>query len=177
VTSLAQVLLELTSPGVPDLYQGTELWDLSLVDPDNRRPVDFEHRRRALAALEGMSPEAVMERAEEGLPKLWLIRNALWLRRRRPRAFGPDGDYRPLWAGGSRAEHVVAFERGGEVVTVVPRLVLKLGGEWADTALALPPGAWRNVLTDERVEGGEARLADLLRRFPVALLAREETSP
>ncbi|MGH9152851.1 MAG: malto-oligosyltrehalose synthase, partial [Acidimicrobiales bacterium] len=87
VNSLAQVLVKLTAPGVPDTYQGSELWDLSLVDPDNRRPVDYGVRRRLLGQLAGLGPEAVLARADEGLPKLTVVREALQLRRRRPGAF------------------------------------------------------------------------------------------
>ena len=112
VNALAQTLLKLTAPGVPDLYQGTEVWDLSLVDPDNRRPVDYDLRRRLLREFEGATPEQVWARVDEGLPKLWLIRQALALRRRQPELFGPQGDYQPLLAKGERAAHVVAFARG-----------------------------------------------------------------
>jgi (1->4)-alpha-D-glucan 1-alpha-D-glucosylmutase len=176
VSSLAQVLLKMTCPGVPDLYQGTELWDLSLVDPDNRRPVDFALRRRLLAELEGLSAEAVMARADEGLPKLWLVTRALALRRARPAAFGPHGDYVPLPATGHAAGHVVAFVRGGEVVTAVPRLVLRARGEWGDTRLALPDGTWRHELTGEDFPGGPTLPARLFARFPVALLTRSASS-
>jgi (1->4)-alpha-D-glucan 1-alpha-D-glucosylmutase len=173
LTSLAQTLVKITAPGVPDFYQGTELWDLSLVDPDNRRPVDYGLRRRLLAEAEALSPEQALQRMDEGLPKLWLIRRALCARRSRPQAFG-EGEaarYRPLTATGRRADHVLAFQRGQEVVAVVPRLVLALGGEWADTSLELPAGRWRNALTGEDV-AGRVRLPQLLARFPVALLVR-----
>jgi (1->4)-alpha-D-glucan 1-alpha-D-glucosylmutase len=175
--ALAQVLLKLTAPGVPDLYRGTELFDLSLVDPDNRRPVDFALRRRLLAALEDASPEAVMARADEGLPKLWLIRQALRLRGRRRGCFSAGGSYTPLAAQGARRTHVVAYLRGEDVLAVVPRLVLGLAGDWADTELALPPGRWRNVLTGDAVGGATVAVEALLRRFPVALLEREERAP
>jgi (1->4)-alpha-D-glucan 1-alpha-D-glucosylmutase len=171
ITSLAQTLVKITAPGVPDFYQGTELWDLSLVDPDNRRPVDYERRRRLLSEAEGLSAEDALARMDEGLPKLWLIRHALCARRSHARAFG-EGEparYRGLSATGSRANHVAAFERGGEVVTVVPRLVLTLAGEWEDTRLTLPPGRWRNDLTGQPFEGDVA-LGELLARFPLALL-------
>jgi (1->4)-alpha-D-glucan 1-alpha-D-glucosylmutase len=148
------------------------VWDLSLVDPDNRRPVDFALRHRLLADLEGLSVGAVMARADEGLPKLWLITRALAVRRARPVPFGPDGAYTPLAAEGPAADHVVAFVRGGEVVTVVPRFVLKRRGEWGDTRLVLPEGAWRNELTGEEVTGGPAQVGRLLASFPVALLVR-----
>jgi (1->4)-alpha-D-glucan 1-alpha-D-glucosylmutase len=174
VNSLAQTLLKLTVPGVPDIYQGTELWDLSLVDPDNRRPVDYTLRRRLLAALERATLDEIMARSDEGLPKLWVIRQALRLRRLRPALFGPDGAYRPLTAIGGRSGHVVAFIRrdGGDgTITVVPRLVMRLEDNWMNTTLELPPGHWRNELTGGVVQG-VTRIADLLARFPVALLAR-----
>jgi (1->4)-alpha-D-glucan 1-alpha-D-glucosylmutase len=174
ITSLAQVLVKLTAPGVPDTYQGTELWDLSLVDPDNRRPVDYELRRRLLGELPGLHAGAIWARAEVGLPKLHVVREALHLRRRRPEAFGPDGGYEPLFAAGARAGHVVAFSRGGRSATVVPRLVLGLAGRWEGTSVSLPGGEWRNVLTGEEVAGGTVALGSLLAAFPVALLERQD---
>jgi (1->4)-alpha-D-glucan 1-alpha-D-glucosylmutase len=174
INSLAQALIKLTAPGVPDLYQGTELWALSLVDPDNRRPVDYDERRRLLRKLDGEpGPETILSCMDEGLPKLWVIRQALHLRRRQPEVF--VGDYLPLAPRGERAAHAFAFIRGGGAVSaavVVPRLVMKLAGDWKDTSLELPPGGWRNEMTGEEVAGGEVRLADLLRRFPVALLSQ-----
>ena len=175
VNSLAQALLRLTAPGVADTYQGTELWDLSLVDPDNRRPVDYGERRRLLAELaDGLPLSEVMGRSEEGLPKLAVTTRALQLRRRRPEAFGVKGAYRPLRATGPGADHVVAFARREEVVTVVPRLVLGVdqSGGWADTSVTLPGGSWEDVVSGGRFEGGPVGVADLLRRFPVALLER-----
>jgi (1->4)-alpha-D-glucan 1-alpha-D-glucosylmutase len=173
VNSLAQTLLKCTAPGVPDFYQGTELWELSLVDPDNRRPVDYGLRRQRLDALEGATPEEIWARIDEGLPKLWVIRQALALRHRQPELFGPQGGYQPLVAQGARAAHVVAFTRGGGAVTIVPRLVLGLHGDWADTVIELPTGRWRNQLTGDEVRGGVVRLAELLARFPVSLLVRK----
>ncbi len=183
ISSLAQTVIRLTAPGVPDTYQGSELWDLSLVDPDNRRPVDYDLRRRLLAELKaGLSPEEILARMDEGLPKLWVLHRALELRRRLPGAFGGGeaGRYEPLSVRGERAGHAVAFARGAvggdTVVTVAPRLVIGLGGklqgDWSDTTVDLPPGIWHNELTGERIEAGEIRLHDLLSRFPVALLSR-----
>jgi (1->4)-alpha-D-glucan 1-alpha-D-glucosylmutase len=163
----------LTAPGVPDIHQGTELWDLSLVDPDNRRPVDYASRRRLLTELDRLSIDQIVARGDEGLPKLWLIRQALATRRDHPEWFGAEGSYEPLLATGSRREHVVAFQRSGNVIGIAPRLVLKLQGDWKDTAVSFPPGDWRNVLTGERMKGGKQPLANLLRGFPVALLVRE----
>jgi (1->4)-alpha-D-glucan 1-alpha-D-glucosylmutase len=178
LTSLAMTLVKLTAPGVPDVYQGEELWDLSLVDPDNRRAVDHDRRRALLADLRAApGAEEVMGRLEEGLPKLHLVQRALALRAERPSSFGPDGTYEPLWATGRRSSHVFAFARGSDVVVVTPRLVRGLGRafgdwEWETTELALPPGRWTDVLAGTGFDGGPTALGDLLERFPVALLAR-----
>jgi (1->4)-alpha-D-glucan 1-alpha-D-glucosylmutase len=173
VNSLAQTLLKLTAPGIPDIYQGTELWDLSLVDPDNRRPVDYALRQRLLAALDRATPAEIMARIDEGLPKLWVIRQSLQLRRRRPALFGSEGAYRPLAATGDRSGHVVAFTRGEGILTVVPRLMMRLEESWLDTTLELPPGRWRNEFTGDFAQG-LVRIADLQAPFPVALLSRVE---
>jgi len=177
--SLAQTLLKLTAPGIPDVYQGTELWDLSLVDPDNRRPVDYARRRRLLRWTDtDPSPEDVLSRSETGAPKLWVTRQALHLRRRRPEAFGPESGYHALPAQGHHGHRVVAFARsaprGVTAVTAVPRLALGAGGRWSDTTLHLPEGEWTNLLTHERGWRGAVALGDLWARFPVALLAAEE---
>jgi (1->4)-alpha-D-glucan 1-alpha-D-glucosylmutase len=172
VNSLAQVLLKHTVPGVPDLYQGSELWDLSLVDPDNRRPVDYAERRRLLESLAGMSAAQVLEGMEDGLPKLWVTHQALRLRNERPEWFGAEAGYVPLAVTGPQSERVIAFVRGGHVVTAVPRWP-RSGGEWGETTAALPDGRWRNRLTGAVVQGGEVRVAELLAAFPVALLVRE----
>jgi (1->4)-alpha-D-glucan 1-alpha-D-glucosylmutase len=173
INSLAQTLIKLTAPGIPDFYQGTELWDLSLVDPDNRRPVDYQLRRRLLAEIKCMSPEQIWARAEAGLPKLWLIRQTLKARHER-NLFQPQDSYRALTPPGAKSVHVVAFARNQRAVTVVPRLSLKLAGDWGDTAIEIPNGRWRNHLTGETSAGGVAPVAKLLKRFPVALLLREE---
>ncbi|MGH9475699.1 MAG: malto-oligosyltrehalose synthase [Terriglobales bacterium] len=172
VNSLAQVLLKMTAPGVPDIYNGAELWDMGLVDPDNRRPVDFARRARLLAELDaGLAPELIWARQDEGLPKLWLIRQALRLRRQRPEAFGAQSSYVPLAAEGPQAGHVLAFLRGGAIVAVTPRLTLGLPDLQAE--LELPRGGWRNWLTGEMAAAGRCQAGQLLARFPVALLARE----
>jgi (1->4)-alpha-D-glucan 1-alpha-D-glucosylmutase len=163
INSLAQVALKLTVPGVPDIYQGNEIWDFSLVDPDNRRPVDYGERRRLLEELRlGLTAEAIVARAGEGLPKLHVVHQALLARQR----LGPLGEYTPLDAG----PHVVGFARGAGLVTVVPRLVLR--GPWREESVELPEGRWRNVLTDDLLDGGTTPVRALLARFPVALLER-----
>ena len=184
VNSLAQLLLKLTSPGVPDIYQGTDLWDLSLVDPDNRRPVDVELRRRLLTDLTGPNPpdpEALAARLDDpdepGSPKLAVTRAALAVRARLPLAFGAAATYTPIAATGAAVDHVVAFARSERVLTVVPRLTARLGGTWGETTLGLPAGRWRDELTGSVHTGGHGggSMATILGRFPVALLVREET--
>jgi (1->4)-alpha-D-glucan 1-alpha-D-glucosylmutase len=174
VNGLAQTLIKYTAPGIPDTYQGSELWDLRLVDPDNRTPVDYELRQAMLEELKtGLSPEEIMLRADSGLPKLWVVYSALALRGRRPEWFGADAPYTPLPATPSRSEHLVAFLRGTHVATVVPRWPMKVGNSWGGTSLDLPGGQWRNVLTGDVVNGGRLRVQGLLQRFPVALLTKE----
>ena len=157
-------------PGVPDLYQGSELWDLSLVDPDNRRPVDFGRRRELLARIDGGWLPGV---DESGAAKLLVVTRALRLRRDQPALFG---GYRALAAEGPAAGHAVAFARGGgRLVAVATRLPVGLQrrGGWRGTVLPLPGGGgWTDVLTGQPVKAEAPRLADLLSRYPVALLVR-----
>ena len=166
VNTLGAKLVQLTMPGVADVYQGCELTGLSLVDPDNRRPVDYQRRRRLLAALEAAPDQAVGLDAE----KLLVTSRALWLRRDHPDWFA--GSYTPLASEGPAAEHAFAFLRGGHAVTVVTRLPagLRRRGGWADTALPLPELHWRDVLTGVRHAGLRPPLSELTRRLPVALL-------
>ncbi|MEY2567988.1 MAG: (1-_4)-alpha-D-glucan 1-alpha-D-glucosylmutase [Actinomycetota bacterium] len=179
LTALSQQLLKLTSPGVPDVYQGTELWDLSLVDPDNRRPVDFDLRRQELTRLldtEVRMPHLSVQKSEgvgDIHPKLLVTHRALRLRKERPDLLGPGASYEPLHATGASAEHAVAFVRGGGCAVVVPRLVLGLAARrWRDTTLELPEGDWRDALTGAEVRGGLVAVGELLAEFPVALLVR-----
>ncbi len=167
VNALAQGLVKLCAPGVPDIYQGAELWVYTLVDPDNRAPVDYGLRRRLLAELDRCTPEEIWARAPEGLPKMHVLRQALALRRRHPEWFGPGSDYRPLYP--SQGDSMLAFRRGG-AICVVPRLNLRAGNR-KEMQLRLPPGRWRNVFTGD-VLRGEISVSDLLSRFPVALLEK-----
>ncbi len=202
--ALAAKLVAITAPGVCDVYQGSELWEQSLVDPDNRRPVDYDLRADLLAGLTAPPPRPTSPE-DPGHAKLWLTRQALRLRRDRPDLFS---SYTPVSAAGEAADHVLAFDRGG-AITVATRLPVGLAdrGGWGDTTLTLPAGRWRDVLGggsgfgsgfpgDEpesplhtpRVMGEEAdsspnlgnqqqqqiRLADLLVNLPVALLVRED---
>jgi len=174
VNSAALTLLKLTAPGVPDIYQGADLWNLSLVDPDNRRPVDYGVRRTLLRELDALSVEQILARSEEGLPKLWIIRQALRVRKARPECFGPEGAYRPLWASGPKAGGVVAFQRGDDIISIVPRLLMS-AGNWEEVSLELPPGVWKNVLGGESLEEQKVEIAGVFSRFPVALLVKEKT--
>ena len=114
-----------------------------------------------------------MRRADEGLPKLWTIHQALCLRRERPESFGAQAAYTPLKVEGANAGHVIAYLRGESVATIVPRLVTVLGGEWGETAVELPLGRWTNRLTGAAVAGGKVGMKEALRDFPVALLVRD----
>jgi (1->4)-alpha-D-glucan 1-alpha-D-glucosylmutase len=172
INSLSQTLLKLTSPGIPDIYQGTELWDFSLVDPDNRRPVDFAERQRLLAGMDKLGAEAVWARRAEGLPRLWLIQKTLSCRREYGHCFDASAGYEPLRAEGPKASHAISYRRGDGVIVIAPRMVLALRRDWTDTHLALPAGPWRNEFTGELFPGGQTRLSALLRSFPVALLCR-----
>jgi (1->4)-alpha-D-glucan 1-alpha-D-glucosylmutase len=171
INSLAQTLIKMVAPGLPDFYQGTELWDLSLVDPDNRRPVDFALRAELLRRARDMSAAQVLEDWDSGLPKLWMTMKILALRRERSELFGAASKYQPLVAQGSHLGKLLAFRRGENLIAVVPRLTLSLAAEWADTRLPLPGGEWRNCFTDEVVQR-EIEPASLFAAFPVALLTR-----
>ncbi|GAB3811361.1 malto-oligosyltrehalose synthase [Tessaracoccus terricola] len=181
---LGQALLQLTMPGVPDVYQGCELVDLSLVDPDNRRAVDYALRRDLLAALKA-DPAAPSTADRVGRPapvsrsldteKLLVTTRALRLRAEHPDAFrGAGAEYRPV---ATTSGHAVAFARaeaGAErvtAITVATRLPSQLGEQgWAEHAIILPEGRFRDVLSGREVEGGQALLADVLTDLPVALL-------
>jgi len=177
VNSLAQTLWKYTVPGVPDMYQGAELWDLSLVDPDNRRPVDYDLRRKMLAELKSADVSEVAARMADakdaGLPKIFVVRHCLALRREHPEWFGTEAAYTPLSAQGPKAQCLVAFTRGDRVLTLTPRLPHTVNGDWGGTTVQVPDGSWRNRLTGEIVVGGSVAVNDLLKRFPVALLVRE----
>ncbi len=165
VTSLAQTTLLLTAPGVPDVYQGTELWAAMLVDPDNRRLVDFEARRTALERVRHLEAGDVPEEAT----KLWLVARLLDARKQTPDAFAA-AQHAPLPVTGAKAGHLVAFSRG-RLLVLVPRLVAGLGEGWGDTEVELPAGPWTDLLGGRAEAGGRtARVAELLDRFPIAVM-------
>lgn len=163
--SLAAKLIQLTAPGIPDIYQGSELWETSLVDPDNRRPVDFDLRRMYLELIDAGQLSPI---DESGAVKLLVTARALRLRRDHPELFTR---YAPVNAVGAAASHVVAFDRG-DAVTVATRLPLGLvtEGGWRDTVILLAGRQVTDVLTGRKFAGGELPLVELLDRYPVALL-------
>ncbi|MBK1660291.1 malto-oligosyltrehalose synthase [Paracraurococcus ruber] len=186
VNGLSQALLRCTAPGVPDLYQGTEFWDLSLVDPDNRRPVDWEARQAALA--QAQPPAELLADWQDGRVKQAVIARALALRTRHPALFA-EGDYHPVTVEGPRAQHVLAFLRTRKdaaalvVATRLPGTVLGEspmpllpGAEWSGTDLRLPPSwearHWRDALTGEgqHAPGDRLPVGQVLARLPVAVL-------
>lgn len=190
--SLSQALLKITSPGLPDFYQGTELWDLNLVDPDNRRLVDFGVRMEFLWEImerektdAGTFLNEMMSYMGDGRIKLFLIYKALKARNELSDIF-LKGGYLPLGVEGKYRRHIISYARNlenGWTITVAPRLLTSLIGEeehplgkevWEDTHIILPaasPSVWQNAITSERVEGGNILpVGEVLKSFPVALL-------
>jgi (1->4)-alpha-D-glucan 1-alpha-D-glucosylmutase len=184
VNSLAQTVLKLTCPGVPDIYQGTELWDFSLVDPDNRRPVDFAMRQQRLDAIENAKPAELLEHWRDGRIKLWVIHRLLSLRRQHQALFA-KGSYAGISVQGMFAEKLVAFERrsgNSAMLVVVPRHTAALGfpplgAVWKDTQLPSAPATstvWRDVFTGRQHEGAPLQAGDLLATLPFTVLLSEE---
>ncbi|WP_091230263.1 malto-oligosyltrehalose synthase [Microbacterium sp. 3J1] len=170
--SLSAKLLQLTAPGVPDVYQGTELWDHSLVDPDNRRPVDFAERARMLRRLDADVARGSLPPVDDsGLAKMLVTSRALRLRRDNPELFDR---YRPGVAAGEASAHAIVMDRGG-VTAVATRLPVALAarGGWGDTVIMRRELSATDVLTGRRIAAGPVRLAELLETYPVALLVED----
>jgi (1->4)-alpha-D-glucan 1-alpha-D-glucosylmutase len=201
LTSLAQLTVKVTSPGVPDFYQGTELWDFSMVDPDNRRPVDFAGRARLLDDLRRRCEvdrpallRDLLETLADGRMKLFMT-SALLACRRRERELFAHGQYLPLTVRGPRSDHVVAFARRWQdriAVTVTARFFARLGGDpsrapcgepWEDTLLELPFGGVRGELSDvlsgasRGHDGASMRIADVFGSMPFSVLVGEMPAP
>lgn len=199
LNSLSQLLLKVTSPGVPDFYQGTELWDLSLVDPDNRRPVDYARRRSLLEEIRKGEAEdldglvsGLLENIEDPGVKLFLTRRLLRARAGQQKLF-QEGSYLGLGTDGAHRESIVAFARehqGRRAITVAPRFLTRvvkagevpLGEAWGDTSLEVPDGwqgGWKDAVTGLTVivdHNGKLPLAEILKTFPAALLLSEDAS-
>ncbi len=185
INGLSQQVLKLTSPGVPDIYQGTEFWDDSLVDPDNRRPVDFDARTEALAGQESVPLGDLVERRTDGRIKLAVTSRLLAIRREHKALFA-EGDYVPVHAEGRAAEHLVAFLRkhgGMELLVVVPHLVMKLAGSgdvldpqiWDGTTIPdAGDGVWRDLLGDREIAAGDLAVGELFETLPLSVLIRGE---
>lgn len=180
VNSLAQTILKLTTPGVPDCYQGSELWDLSLVDPDNRRPVDYELRERRLESLAHASPRELLENWRDGRLKMFTTHRLLKLRRAHPEVFA-SGAYIPVIGQGAFGDKVIAFERRGETTSVmvaVPRQTVELGfpplgAAWQDTRLpCAAEGSWQDVFTQRSHAADTLAMADLFAVLPFAVLIK-----
>ena len=184
--SLSQTLLKITVPGVPDFYQGTELWDYSLVDPDNRRPVDYSERRRLLESLQSsnIKAEELMRNPRDGRIKLFVTTRALGIRRSYPELFA-RGEYVPAQVRGDRKRNVIAFGRrlgGDAVIVIATRFGLKLGAaEWGNTTIAVDTGfagCYRDVFTGKDFCNQPARnvcevpIAEVCDNLPVVLLER-----
>ncbi|MBJ8343176.1 malto-oligosyltrehalose synthase [Antrihabitans sp. YC2-6] len=169
--SLGQKLLQLCGPGIPDIYQGTELWEDTLVDPDNRRLVDFDIRREMLASL-----SQAHEVDETGVAKMWVVAHSLWLRRERPDCF-VGGTYTPIYAAGTAADRIIGFARGreggaSEVIALAIRHTAAVAENgWGDTVLTLPDGVWTDRLANTTYSGQVAP-DQLFAHLPVALLVR-----
>jgi (1->4)-alpha-D-glucan 1-alpha-D-glucosylmutase len=187
IASLSQLVLKLTVPGVPDFYQGGELWDYSLVDPDNRRPVDWGVRRGLLEEVAAASTQDLAEHWQDGREKLFVTRRLLEWRRSHPDLFA-EADYQPLEVEGERSGHLCAFARNlgsTSLVVAAPRLVWGLyrGGttaDWGAAELVLPEsGAWQDVFTGRRLAGQKrVPVSDLLVDFPVSvLIGRVDAAP
>ena len=162
---LGQKLLQLTLPGIPDTYQGCEVVSLTLVDPDNRRPVDFADLK--------LRVEEIVENCPRGLDdeKMYVTVRTLALRKELRGFFGDAGHYVPMQ---STTRHVVGFTRGDEVAVLVTRAPRRLeaAGGWGHQTVILPDGLWRDELTDTLYEGGTVRCSDVFETMPVALLRR-----
>lgn len=182
--SLAQLVLKTTTPGVPDFYQGCEVWNLTLVDPDNRHVVDWAPHERIAARAVQQSWRELLRNWPDGAVKLRLTTELLRFRREHPAVF-QQGDYVPIQPGGRYADRVIVFSRRcgqAAIVVVVPRLVAALGAPplglvWEDTWIGLPASraAWRNVFTDVTYEAGAPlSLPDLLGELPVAVLFSDQ---
>jgi (1->4)-alpha-D-glucan 1-alpha-D-glucosylmutase len=190
INSLTQTLLKLTSPGVPDIYQGNEIWDYSLVDPDNRRPVDYKRRREMLESLGRANPEEILENWPDGRIKMFLTQRALQFRRENADLF-QHGEYLPLSASGAFAECCVSFARKLDdrwIVVVAPRLSSRIGfppigDRWKDTIVELPESFsianLRELFTNRAVSLNEHRLslADGLSILPFAVMTNIKDAP
>lgn len=168
--SLAQTVLKLTAPGLPDIYRGTEVFSYSLVDPDNRRPVDFAALGQQIAAVQSRPFEPGWLDAEPDLAKLWLVQKTLAVRREQAAAFSQAGSYAPIMATGPEQDRVIAYLRGENVCVVATRWFRR--GLAVDAVIELPEGEWQNQYSGD-VFSGRPTVAAVLGGLPAALLVRQ----
>jgi len=172
--SLSRTFLKLLSHGVPDTYQGTEIWDNSLADPDNRRAVDFEARNKILNEVKEMNLGQIKENIGNGHLKLWLNWRILNLKKEKPELFDSRAKYNPIYASGGKSDLIISFVRGKGMIALTSRTGSEIANTWGETKISLPKGQWRNFLSDDdstRYQK-EALVADLLADLPLALLVR-----
>jgi (1->4)-alpha-D-glucan 1-alpha-D-glucosylmutase len=172
--SLAQTLLLMTAPGVPDIYQGTELWNLSLVDPDNRRPVDYKKREKLLDEAEKASWEKALEEIEPGFTRLWMINRCLSFRKDHRDIFNTPSNYGPLNTREPASSGLAAFTRGEDLAVIIPWIHGKVDLDQDETEVCLPSGKWRDLFTGDITEGGWQKTKDLVKKFPLSLLYRDD---
>lgn len=174
--SIAATVIRFTAPGVPDTYQGCELWDHSLVDPDNRRAVDYEARAGLLDRLELMLPGEAFAEWDTGLPKLHTVRVCALLRAERPESFGPESGYAPITIENDPEDALVAYQRGDDVVVIADRFAGRPEtGKHEIPSVTLPPGSWEDRLSGNRHRSGTHSVAAILQDRPAAVLVRGST--
>jgi len=171
INALAQVVLKLTAPGIPDIYQGSELWNMTLVDPDNRLPIDFNFHMRLFKEMLTLSPAKILQRMETGLPKMWVTYKILELRNKAPYLFN-NSAYTPLFFTEEEKQPGIAFLRNTKLLIVVPRMVASLKAQWKSAWLTIPEGNWQNIFTNEKISGDKIMLANILQNFPVAVFCK-----
>jgi (1->4)-alpha-D-glucan 1-alpha-D-glucosylmutase len=170
--AIAQLVLKLTVPGVPDTYQGNEIFRYDLTDPDNRRELDFAALGAKLRQVERANCTELLASRDPDLRKLYVTHKLLQLRRAQPEWFGAAASYQPLRSTGLHADRITSFARGMHVIVAVPRLTAGIADNWADSGIELPAGVWQNVLCGAHVQAGLA--AELFAQIPAAVLVRQD---
>ncbi len=174
INSIAQLTLRLTAPGIPDIYQGNEVWNAALTDPDNRRPVDFAALQEILKTITKAKAKDLFHRIGEdiGQAKLFVSQKILDLRKTTNVFHEPDS-FKSIEVNGKFAGHIIAYMRGENVAVVVPRLFMKVQNKWESTRISIPAGNWHDIFTGARVKPGKNKIKDILKDFPVAVLIRD----
>lgn len=172
LNSIAQLILKLTAPGIPDIYQGNEFWDYSLTDPDNRRPVDFDKAKEAFKKMSRLEPETVMFDLERDLCKSFVIQKILDLRKRH-HLFNEPYNYKSIDITGEYNKYALAFMRGDKILIIVSSMSLKPGSQWKNTKVAFPEGRWKNIFTGKTLSGGYNKLNSFMGSFAGAVFENQ----